>query len=675
MDNTGNKLSESQYQPPQIVKDLFAKVQQDYQIAWSLQNRTFNEFDGYSLLQRTRLDQETFAAYVGCEYVPQQKRWRWKGRKNTSRNKLIKILSRAIAGMLYPFVDAKNEKNEEDKMTARVMRILIEDHLKKAKYKMKFLYMVLSALVNPAVFVQVEYVELMQTIKRKAKDGSAEILQIVDELLSGLALNIVPIDEMYLTDYFSGTGQLQILPAILRVQRIPWDQAKARYAGKYEYEGKDLFDFVEAGKTRILVTGGDSNQTLFDVEWTEADRDFVQIITAQYRSEDLEVEWVGGVGMFNYKDCYNTNPFKHRRMVLAEVKGKQDWLSVPVYNYAMSGFEPIDPSGRFAFYKSGAFKEYWDDQWLNKMDAYLYDGTALEVGKPIFMAGVGKVDSTVMAPYATVGMPAGASVNAFSVSPNLAAAYNAVQMAKDDLGDSMNAEAVDTSSSANKKSPITATQIDATVAQVKLFFTCFSLMIADLVEQVGALTMDCTIQNTTVGELDYSVPEALKMKYKDVLTKGKEKGRDITNHIVFTDKNISRDGKPMTKGQKDALETKMYMENGGDSPTKYLYEVNPYEFARCTYTMRVDADQIVVKSLGQDKANKVNDFNVMTDPRIAPFTDPQAVANEMIEEFSFGDDPEKFKKKGDPMAQMGMLSPMQPGAPQPSSSAPALTLQ
>lgn len=663
LDNSGNKLSQSAYNPPDVVKQLFAKVQADYQIGFMLQNKGFEEFDGYSLLQRTRLDQQLFASYVGCQYVAKNKSWRWQGRKNTSRNKLIKILSRAIAGMLFPYVHAKNEQNEEDKMTARVMRILIEDHLKKAKYKMKFLYMIMSALVNPAVFVEIEYLEIMQKVKRGIAGGKIEILNIVNELVSGLALNIIPIDEILLTDFHSGTGQVQTQPVILRVQRISYDQARGRYAGKYKDEnGKDLFDYVEAGKTRIVMSGQD-NQTLFDIDWSEADGNFVQVITAKYRSEDLEVDWVGGVGMFEYKDCYNTNPFKHRRMVLAEVDGKQEWLSVPVYNIAMSGFEPLDPAGRFAWYKSGAFKEYWDDQWLNKMDAFLYDGTAMEAGKPIFLSGVGKVDNTVLFPYATVGMPAGATATPYSTSPNLAAVYQAVQMAKDDLADSMSSEAVDPSSTDAQK---TATEVDAQVAQVKLFFTCFSLMIADLIEQIGALSMDCIIQNTTVPQLDYSVPEAISAKYKAFLVKGKEKGKDITNHIVFTDKHA---GKKMTKSQKDKIEGDMYEANGGASPTKHLYQVSPYHFARTTYTMYIDSDKIVIQSLGQDKKQKLTDFNVLADPRVAPFTDQQAVADEVIEEFSFGEDPDKFKKKGngpnDMMnAVMGASGGAGVGAPQ-----------
>lgn len=651
LDSSSNKLTESSYNPPEEVKKLFAKVQQDFQVAWSLQHRPFSEFDGYSLLERSKLDQETFAAFVGCEWLPVHKRWRWKGRKNTSRNKLMKTLSRALAGMLYPFVYARNEKNEEDKMTARVMRILIEEHLKKAGYKMKFLYMVLSALVNPAVFVSVEYIHVMQRIKNQMTNGDVKILDVVDELLSGLTLNTIPIDEILLCDYYSGTGRLQQLPVVLRVRRIPYDQARAENAGKFfDEKGKDLFDYVQAGQTRVFSMVGD-NQTLFDVEWTEADRNYVQEITAYYRSEDLQVKWVGGVGMFNYKNCYNTNPFEHRRMVLV----KDEWMSIPVLPIVMSGFEPIDPAGRFAYYKSGAFKEYWDDQWLNKMDGYLYDGTALDVIKPMFLSGVTKVDSTVMVPGATVAMPTGASALPFSMGSNLAAAYKAVQMAKEDLEDTMNADPVPS----DPVPGVSATQINAGVQQAKLFFTCFSLMIADLIEQVGALTVDCEIQHTTIGDLDFSLPEALKAKYKTILAQGKDKGKNITNRIVFTDQYM---GRGMSEDEQRKIEWGLYDKNGGEKSEQRVYLVNPYKFARYAYTITVDADKIILKSMGADKAEKMESFNVLTDPRVVPYTDQQAVVDDFaIEEFG-GDDPDRYKRKADNQMLNQMMMPGGGGA-------------
>lgn len=655
LDNKGNKLAESSYQPSEEVKKLFAKVQTDYQIAYSLQHRSFREFDGYSLLDRTRLDQETFGAYVGCEWLPNQKRWRWKGRKNTARNKLIFILSRALAGMLYPTVHAQNEDNEEDKMSARVMRILIEEHLRKAKYEMNFLFLALSALVNPAVFCEVEYIEKMQTVKQRLANGSVKILEVVDELLSGLALSSVPIDEILLPDFYSGTGNIQGLPNILRVRRIPYDTARAIYAGQYfDASGKDLFDYVQAGKTRVVLTGQE-NQTLYDIDWTEADLNYVQVIVAKYRPEDLELTWVGGVGIFNQEDPYNTNPFEHRRMTLF----KDQWVSIPVYNVVMGGFEPLDPTGRFAYYKSGAFKEYWDDMALNTMHRLALDGTFLDVIKPVFISGVKNVTSMVIAPGATVGIPAGQNVTPFSMGPNLKAAYDAIAKQAEDMSDSTNADPVPSTPTPG----VPATQTAAAVTQAKVFFGVFSLMIAQLVEGIGALAMDCEVQYTTVGDLDNTVPGVLGMKYKTFLAKGKDKGKNITNKIVFTDRHM---GKKYTKAQKDAYEWGLFDKTGGKDSDQRIYEINPYQFARTIYTMFVDADQIVSKSMGAEKAEKQIAFNMMTDPRVAPFTDPEAVANDFVIEEYGGTDPDKYKKKGPPTDMMNAIMGGQgatPGGP------------
>jgi hypothetical protein len=405
VDGNGKKLSPSSYQPNDEVKKLFERIQIDYNSAYTLQHRPFDEFDGMSLLDRANLDQQTFGAFVGAEWVPAHKRWRWRGRKNTARNRLIGILAHMLAAMLFPTVRAVNDADEEEEMTARVMAILVEDHLRRAGYEMKFLYMVLSALVNPAVFCQVEYVTAFQRVKQQLKDG-VKIVDAIDELLSGLQLNIIPIDELLLADFY--TFELQRQPFIFRVRRIPWDEARKQYGSH-----KD-FQYVRAGMTRIVMTGQE-NQTLYDIEWTEADANYVQEITAYYRPEDAEFKWVGGVFMGNDTDVYNTNPFTHRRMSLTKDReGNEEWMMIPVYPFAKSGFEPIDPTGRFAYFKSGAFKEYWDDQSINKSYQLLQDGMVLDVIKPIFGTGIAKADTTVMVPGAFIGMPPGANVVPYS---------------------------------------------------------------------------------------------------------------------------------------------------------------------------------------------------------------------------------------------------------------------
>lgn len=660
LDNNGGKLSVSSYAPPEEIVKLFSKVQNDYNRAWRLQHRGFDEFDGYSLLERARLDQQTFGAYVGITQSASNKQWRWKGRKNTARNKVIGILAHVISGMLFPYVSAYNDEDKEDRMTANVMKILVENHLNKADYPVKFLFLVTSALVNPAVFAEVEYVEAMQRIKVKNDDGSYRIEEAVDELLSGINLNIIPIDQILLADFY--TFNIQRQPNILRVRRIPYDEAREIYADRFFIDGVDQFDFVRAGQTKVLLTGQE-NQTLYDIEWTEADANFVQEITAYYRAEDLEVTWVGGVFMGNYdaknpKDVYNANGFKHRRMSMLGEK----WMSIPVYPFAKSGFEPLDPAGRFAYYKSACFKEFWDDAAQNKMHQLAFDGTYLDVIKPVFLSGVAKTDASVMIPGATIGMPPGSTVTPYQLGPNLVAAMNMMRKEEEDMSESTQ----DKIGSGVTSPDVTAYAVSKAEQNAKVILGVFGVMIADLVKQIGELVIDDVIVHTTVGEIDATIPESLRMKYKSVLTKGKESGKDVTNKIVF-----NTDMMNMDKEQIDEMEWNMFKDAGGMQSTQRNYTVNPYKFARQRYSIYCDPAVIVSRSMGTDQLRKERAFNILMDPRVAPYVNQEAVVDKFVlEEYSDGD-PDQFKKQpGNDMANaimggqaLGGKPPVPVGAP------------
>lgn len=641
----GKKLSQSNYQPLPETAKLFAKVQQDYQTAYSLQHRPFDEFDGLSLLDRTRRDQETFAAFVGAKYVPAHKAWRWRGRKNTARNKLIGILTDLLAAMLFPFVMATNDKDEEDKMTARVMRILIEEKLRKAGYEMQFMFIVLSALVNPAVFTKVETVQAVQRVKQRLANGSIQIVEAVDEIMSGLNLHIIPVDQVLLADFY--TFNIQRQPNIILVRRISFDEARSIYKGRFfsKTTGEDLFDYVVAGQTRVVLAGQE-NQTLFDIEWTEADGNFVQEITALYRGEDLQVTYVGGVFMGEEEDIYNANPFEHRRM---SVSGNTA-ISVPVYPIAKSGFQPIDPNGRFAYYKSGAFLEYWDDHSANVAHGMIHDGTYLDVIKPIFMTGVGKMDSTVMVPGATVGLPQGATVTPYSLGPNIAAAYQLLTKQEQDMA----ASTQDKVDPGNTTTPgVSATAVNQAVQSARRMLGLFGLMIATMVSDIGYLVVDDVIQYDTVGELDATVPESMNMKYKTFIARGMEKGKKVTNKIIF---NSALMGRELSDKDKEDIEWGLYKKAGGHGTNQYIFMVNPFKFARSAYTLWVDPDQILDKSSGSEQQRKLLAFNILSDPRVAPYTNQQNVVDDfVIDEFSDGD-PDRYKKSaGDPNAMINAM--------------------
>ncbi len=644
LDNSGQQLSTSSYQPPQEIMQLFARCQSDYDRAWRLQHRPFDEFDGLSLLERTKRDQQTFGAFVGAEYVPKQKAWRWKGRKNTARNKITGLLAQMIAGMLFPMVYAQNQEDEEDKITAQVMRILVEEHLRKAGYQMKFMYMALSALVNPAVFVSVEYLIAMQRIKEKGLNGQMQIVEAIDVLLTGLNLDIIPIDQLLLGDFY--TGDIQRQPFLVRVDRISWDQARELY-GDHED-----FQYVQAGKTRVVITGNE-NATLFDIEWTEADQLAVQTLTFYYRAEDLEVTWVGGVFVGNKTDIYNTNTFQHRRMSLIG----DEWKTIPVYPFAKSGFEPIDPTGRFAYYKSAAFKEYWDDASINKSYQLLQDGMYLDVIKPILGTGIQKVDSTVVAPGAYITTPnKDATLTPWSMGSNLPMAMQVLQENKSDMSDSTLSPIMQGQIGGKQ----TAFAVNAALTNAKIILGLFSFMIADLIKQVGELSVDVIVAHTTQGELDATLPEALNLKFKTVLVKTKDKGRDITNKIVFSDAML---GKNYTPEQIRAKSFDLLEKAGGVNTDQRIFEVNPYRFARTIFTMWVDPDKITSSAVGLNRDQKMQDIQMLTQPFVYPYIDAQQLANEVIEEYG-GNDSDKLKKKA------GGDATMMPGQPQDQSAQP-----
>jgi len=176
-------------------------------------------------------------------------------------------------------------------------------------------------------------------------------------------------------------------------------------------------------------------------------------------------------------------------------------------------------------------------------------------------------------------------------------------------------------------------------------------MIADLVRQIGELTMDCIIAHTTKGEIDATVPEALKMKFRKLLIKGKDSGKEITNKIEFSVDGTDNLEKGMSPEKARELEWSLFDKAGGINTDQRIYRVNPYRFARHRFSIYIDPTEIISRSMGTDKMRKDRAFQILTHPAIAPYTDPEAVANAQIEEVTIGD-PDKFKKKGGGMEDL-----------------------
>jgi len=207
---------------------------------------------------------------------------------------------------------------------------------------------------------------------------------------------------------------------------------------------------------------------------------------------------------------------------------------------------------------------------------------------------------------------------------------------------------------------VTAYATSKAEQNAKIFLGVFSTMIADLVKQIGELVIDDILLHTTVGEIDATVPESLRMKYKTIMLQGKDSGKDVTNRIEFSTDMM--DDK-FDKEKANELEWEMFEEAGGMESKQRNYKVNPYKFARTQFNLFVDPEMITSRSMGTDQLKKERAFNILTDPRVAPFVNQQAVVDKyVLEEFSDGD-PDEFKRKEGQNDILNAVMGQVPGAP------------
>jgi hypothetical protein len=233
------------------------------------------------------------------------------------------------------------------------------------------------------------------------------------------------------------------------------------------------------------------------------------------------------------------------------------------------------------------------------------------------------------------------------MGPNLAALYNTIQMQKDDLSESTQ----DKIMQGSVEKGVTAYATNKAEQNARVFLGVFGIFLANLIRQIGELSIDDIIQYTTVGEIDATVPEAIRMKYREVVVRGTEKGKKVTNKIIFTDEFMGRE---YTEDEISEMEWNMYEENGGYKSDQRTYKTNPYLLARTKYSLFVNPDQITDRSMGNDKQKKMLAFQMLTDPRVAPFVDQEAVVDDfVIEEFADGD-PDRYKSK---QPQQPMMQP------------------
>lgn len=558
-------LAVSSYNPSKEVKTITDRVKQDYQVGYEILHRKFTEFNDMTLLERMDTDQKAFNTYIEPPSQDPEESWRYFGSRPLTRNKIISIAAHIIAVELFPQIFAQNEADEEDKMSSNVMRDLIEYEIRKSDYDIDFLFSVIAMLVNPVVYLNVEFAEVLQKIKYKNEKGNISTRMVLDELFSGLQINIIPGDEMLISNAYQFNIQKQRF--LIHKRFMEYSDAE-RINGEHEN-----WKYVQQG-IKALYNSDDGR---FYDSYDEELSTLCEVVTYYNRGEDMEITFINGI-YFGDADV-NANLMKHRRLILQN----GEIVTIPVYPFCKGGHEPIDEK-RFFFYKSGVFKLVEDQALLDVMWRMVVDGTFLQIMPPLASHGGEKVNASIIFPGRVTPFGENSKVTPLQAgNPN--AGYNAIAQ----LEKSMSESSQDAfRQGVSNEGTQTAYEISKLEQNAKIQLGIMGTMVGRLVRDLGELMVDEIIMHETVGQVEEITGGETQMKYRTFLLPNKtEGGKTVTKKIVFDGTIIGKkfSDKELKQKQYEILE----QEGGIDSDTR-IVRVNPERFARNKYTIMVSPD-------------------------------------------------------------------------------------
>ena len=204
------------------------------------------EFNDLCVIDRMQVDQMSFNTYQPNNgQAPAGdvlNAWKSRAMKPVVRNKCVSIAAHATARLIYPKIFAYNENSDSQHSSAQVMRSLMEWTADQCDYGNTSLHAVITALTDPTSIVYTEYGEVYRTVKReRMKNGKYREERILDETLSGFQDQMVPVDELFIENFYEPDIQKQ--GWLIRRKVFSYALGEAKYKNVYP----DRWQYVNPG--------------------------------------------------------------------------------------------------------------------------------------------------------------------------------------------------------------------------------------------------------------------------------------------------------------------------------------------------------------------------------------------------------------------------------------------
>lgn len=614
------KYSPSSYLPTEKEQAITKLVQDDMYIGRQILTKSWMWYNGRTILQEMEENQKRFNSYIPPKSDDPDESWRANTVRPLTRNKLISIAAHVTARMLYPSVFAQNNRDEEDRLAAEVMRDCIEWAIENSEYKMKFIGAVMGALTDPVAVLEVGFAKVMRDVREKQADGTYTTQQIVDELLSGFVQNYRQCNEVYITNAFENNVQKQRAVAVRTL--IDYSEAEALYGKSKNWSS------VGCGVRRVF---DDITKTFYDISDPDLIGNFVERVVYRNRYKDLEVVFINGVIVTDAEEC---NPRKDKR-----------------YGLASFGYELLN-NGNFFYYKSAVNKLTPDQDVVDTMYNMVMDGTFIDLMPPMALFGSEEVTSSIVVP-GTITSFKDPNTKLERVGPksDTRAGMEAISLLEKSMSESSQDQFQMGIVTPGER---TAEEISTIQNNARIALGLFGKMIQNFVRQIGILMVGDTLQYVSVAEISEITTDGAALKFKTILLNDKiVNGKKVTKKLRFTDKTYNNP----TPTNVDLMEHSLSLLDeeetlGGETA---IYDINPEAFRNLKFMVYIGADMMQEKSEQLEKALNLEAYDRLIQSPIIG-RDPEAMLavtrDFLIEQFAPGES-DKYLPKNQPVMQEG----------------------
>lgn len=608
---------QSLYKPDDAIQSRIMQIVNSFVVGDMNMRKPRREWNDIATLDRLTVDQMAFNTYQANNGDGWDgdiiNGWRSNAMRPVVRNKIISIAAHATARLIFPKVFAQDNQSHYQEDSAQVMTDLMEWAGDQCDYSYTSLQAIITALWSPASIVYTGYNEYYKKVKTDKVDGKWNTKEMLDENLSGFKDTIVPVDELYIENFYEHDIQKQGFLIWRKV--ISFTMAQAKYGHIEAFK-----NYVTPG---VQIVYNDANQMFYEVYDSNLRQWDCEEITFYYKNEDIQVTLLNGVLMSEDPDQPNPRIDKQ-------------------YPFAKFGYEFMD-EGKCFYYKSLAFKLQQDAKIVNTLYPMIIDGTYLNLMPPMIVAGSETIASDVIVPGAVTTVASGdATITPIQTAQNIRQAGETLKSVEGSINESSQDPIQQGQADSGSQ---TAYEISRLEANASTVLGLFVQMISNYVKQYGRLRISDILQYLTIADVSKIEGPESDLIYKTFLLPEKNTPSGTKSRKIEFDGTLPDEEVQPEDAMKMSFD--LLQKEGGINGKMQIYKVNPSLFRDLKFDVKLSADVLNPMSEDLERAFMLEEYD-------RAILNPHLNQEEITKDFLLGAYP---KSRRDP--EKYMLSPEQ----------------